>query len=213
MFRTLVTSVVCAAAVNSAFGQSPVSSSGAQNNGSVRPGCSAPATKPVLYGRPYTVPALPLRVVTASTGEPLIGATVRARYAWKWFEYPYPEHSEGVWNDACDVVEWLVDRGGLFVLPEYEVNPRGWNLPPPKSVFTAFLHPEPYFDGIEFEVSKPAPDHNYYYAFKFTRKEIEKFKRNGVSEIVVKVAQTKIRRGDEPGTDSGGGIVIRYGKR
>lgn len=213
MFRTLVTSVVFVAAANFAPGQDPVSSPGAQNNGPVRPGCSAPATKPALYGRPYAVPALPLRVVTASTGEPLAGATVRARYTWKWLEYPYPEHPEGSWNDACDVVEWPVDRGGLSVLPEYEVNPRGWNLPPPKSIFTAFRHPEPYFDGIEFEVSKPAPGNNYYYAFKFTRKEVEKIKRSGVIEIMVKVAQTKIRRGDEPGIGSGGGVVIRYGKR
>jgi hypothetical protein len=81
---------------------------------------------PVIYGEPFFVPALCLRVTEVKSGMPQVNKEVIIRYTWRWFEYPYPEHLGGVWSDAYDIVWCTTGSDGTVLVPDYHLAPRGW---------------------------------------------------------------------------------------
>ncbi len=109
------------------------SSSGQQPAPKSRAACGAieewyglPQKQPVVYGEPYIVPKLRLRITDERTGVPIARREVIVRYVWRWFEYPYQEHPLGVWSDAYELVRCRTNEDGVIEVPEFKVVPRGW---------------------------------------------------------------------------------------
>lgn len=182
-------------------------------------GCSSPQKEAVIVGQPYIVPAIPMRIIKSSTGEPLIGAKLNAHYIWEWYMYPANDHPFGVGDDACDYIEWDLgeNKDGLYIFPTYTVKPRGWNLKP-KNIATIFKNVKPRFTSIEFDIESkeefidtPEPPklggrpalYSWYHTF--TVSELNKLTKNGLSEIVIKVG--KAVRNNIGGTDHPNGSV------
>src|SRR5439155_17020279 len=58
----------------------------------------------VVSSDTVTVPSFHLRFVDGSTGSLLKPSEVSIAYGWRWFQYPYPEHSWGAWSAGSDLV-------------------------------------------------------------------------------------------------------------
>jgi hypothetical protein len=108
-------------------GKRPRATSGEQVKcGSIESTPFARGDTPVIFGEPYTVPAIEFRVVDESTGKPQAGRQVIFHYAWLWWEYPYPERRLGAWSSESEFTKCTTDQEGRIVLPEHKVQPRGW---------------------------------------------------------------------------------------
>lgn len=118
---------------------------------------------PVITGQPIEIPTLKLRVTDNKTGEAVPRKEVIIRYVWSWYRYPYPEHRFGVWSNSFDVIHYLTDEDGYFLLPAYKLVPRGWYKG--KYLFGR----KPKFRDIELSVEN--------LHFWMTRKQIEKTKK------------------------------------
>jgi len=94
--------------------------------GVVEEGYGRPKRQPVVYGKPYTVPKVRLRITDERTGVPVAGREVFVRYVWRWFEYPYSERPLGVWSEAFDLVKCSTDGQGFVEMSEFKVVPGGW---------------------------------------------------------------------------------------
>ena len=110
-----------------AFGQASPSAPGDQEKcGSIKAAPFSRTDAPVIFGEPYIVPAIELKVVDESTGKPLARNQVIIHYEWLWWEYPYPERPLGVWSGASELTQCVTDEDGKIALPEHKVEPRGW---------------------------------------------------------------------------------------
>lgn len=107
-----------------ASGQEPPGAS--KPCGVIEKGYGQAQRPPVVYGKPYNVPRLRLRVTDERTGAAVAGREVFVRYVWRWFEYPHAERPLGVWSEAHDLSKCASDARGLVELPEFKVVPGGW---------------------------------------------------------------------------------------
>jgi hypothetical protein len=124
LFLSIVTLALCDAGV---FGQATTSTSSDQEKcGSIKATPFSRTDAPVIFGEPYIVPAIELRVTDDSTGKPQAGKQVIIHYQWLWWEYPYPERPLGVWSEASELTQCVTDEDGKIILPEHKVEPRGW---------------------------------------------------------------------------------------
>lgn len=85
-----------------------------------------PQTPPVIFGKPFIVPSLRIRVIESGAGNPLIRKELIVRYVWRWLEYPYQEHPFGAWSDAYDLMRCVTDQNGMIIIAEHKVIPSGW---------------------------------------------------------------------------------------
>jgi hypothetical protein len=124
----IFTILISASLLCTAFGQSHAPAS-------VNAGCGNldtsfigghPQSPAVIFGRPFIVPNVRIRFVSANTGQPLVGKEVIVRYVWRWLEYPRQEHPFGAWSDGYDLVRCITDENGVISVTEREVVPRGW---------------------------------------------------------------------------------------
>ncbi|HEY5884439.1 MAG TPA: hypothetical protein VIT88_07110 [Pyrinomonadaceae bacterium] len=127
MFRAIVIQISVLAIALFASGQQPDPTSEPHAAwGVAEVGYGRPQAPPVVYGKPYTVPKLRLRITDERTGAPIAEREVVVRYVWRWFEYPYPERLLGVWSDAFDLVKCRTDKHGVVSTSEFKVVPSGW---------------------------------------------------------------------------------------
>ncbi|MBX3278942.1 MAG: hypothetical protein KF868_13135 [Acidobacteria bacterium] len=88
------------------------------------PGCEKRV--PVIFGKPYVVPTLKIKLIDRNTNKPAAGIKVSVGYGFKWFEYPYPEHPRGVWSEASYSTECVANEEGVIEVDEFKVEPHGW---------------------------------------------------------------------------------------
>ena len=103
-----------------------------------------------IFGETVEIPAFHLRFINGNTKKEIAPSKISVVYHWKWLEYPYPEHSWGVWSDAGDRFE-CVEPGTEILIPEYEVHPRGWY--DGKYAKFPFVWKGPAFTGIGVSMS------------------------------------------------------------
>jgi hypothetical protein len=111
--------------------------------------------EPILWGKPYWVPQIRLRVTDRSTSKGLREAKVIMRYMWKHFRLPYFELENGKWDQAYDVITCMTDDKGIVQFPEYNVLPRGWYAGDKlRSRFPEFVELEVSYEMDHFWISK-----------------------------------------------------------
>lgn len=138
-----------------------------------------PRTPPVIFGKPFIVPGVRIQAVDAKTREPLVGNEIIVRYAWRWFQYPYPEHPLGSWSDAYDLVRCVTDKDGMIVVREHEVVPGGWY----KGKY--LLGRKPDFRHLDISVgTKKSIQH-----FEVSRNELEQMRRSHKSDVILVVSR------------------------
>jgi len=190
MIRLIIVNVMILGFLPFALGQtSPVIPKAKDESSKVEfVGCFCPSTEPVLFGKPYIVPALPMFLTKLHTREPLVGAKVRVLYIWQWLEYPYPEHSNGAWSEAHEIVDGVSNENGVVRFPEYKVKPRGWNKIPPKKLSNIFIGGEPRFHHLEIRISGLGV---YDYSFHLSKQEVDKISSRKGAEIIISAAEIK----------------------
>lgn len=163
-----------------AIGQSTDPSSSNAGCGSVETNSAFghPQTPPVIFGKPFVVPTLRIRVIDAGTGKPLIGKEVIVRYVWRWLEYPYQEHPFGAWSDAYDLVRCVTDQNGMVVIAEHQVVPSGWY----KGKYT--LGHKPSFRRLDISVNTGRSITHREIKQKF----LENLRRRNESDIMITVS-------------------------
>jgi hypothetical protein len=82
--------------------------------------------KPLVWGEPYTVPAIELKVVDDDTGQTLADKKVVVHYSWRWVEFPESSNPESAWSRGGEIVQCVTDEKGAILLPSHKVEPRGW---------------------------------------------------------------------------------------
>ncbi len=133
---------------------------------------------PVIFGDRQLVPAMRVRLDLSDARSAVPDRTVTVNDGWRWLEYPYPEHSWGVWSDAADQTKCTLDRDGWIQVPPHEVRPRGWY----DGKYTRFPWPHrPSFTGIEIvAVTKGG-----FARIKIQPRELKKFSD---SDLIVRVS-------------------------
>jgi len=82
--------------------------------------------EPTIWGDPYLVPEIRLKVTERSTSKPIGAAKIYMHYLWKHFRLPYYEIQDGIWDKAHDVITCMTNESGIVQFPKYSVVPRGW---------------------------------------------------------------------------------------
>lgn len=152
--------------------------------GDREPGYGRSNKPPVITGKPYTVPELRLQFTDAQTGAPIGKREVIVRYVWRWFEYPYPERVLGVWSDDYDLVRCTATKDGIVQLTEFKVIPIGWY----KGKMLMGRKPE--FTHIDVSVNLEKQITH----FRITKHELERYHRDGVDRIPLRVSPLSISR-------------------
>ena len=132
---------------------------------------------PVVYGKPYNVPRLRLRVTDERTGATVGAREVFVRYVWRWFEYPYPERPFGVWSEAYDLSKCVSDAEGLVEMPEFRVVPAGWYKG------KMLLGRKPEFTHLDVSVHFET----HITHARVTKGELERHRKSGADAITLKV--------------------------
>jgi hypothetical protein len=132
---------------------------------------------PVIYGEPYTVPKLRLRITDEQTGVPLAEREVIVRYVWRWFEYPYPERPLGVWSDAYDLVRCTTDETGVVPVPEFKVTPSGWYKG------KMLLGRKPEFTHLDVSVHLETQITH----IRITKDELERYRKSNTDSIPLRI--------------------------
>ena len=71
-----------------------------------------------------------MRFVDAKTGSLAVPKITKVHYYWQWLEWPYAEHSSGVWSDAEDWVKCSTGADGQIVIPARIITPFGCPVDP-----------------------------------------------------------------------------------
>ncbi|CAN5415835.1 hypothetical protein BH10ACI3_BH10ACI3_06950 [soil metagenome] len=93
---------------------------------SIADGISSPKGTPSLFGQGFNIPDLRFRFVDFGNRVENLPQVVRIFYVWEWWEYPYPDHPRGVWNEANDIVLCTGVTNDEILIPAYKVEPKGW---------------------------------------------------------------------------------------
>ena len=145
--------------------------------GVVEKGYGQTQRPPVVYGKPYNVPKLRLRVTDERTGAPVAGREVFVRYVWRWFEYPYTERPLGVWSEAHDLVKCVSDAQGFVDMPELKVTPGGWYKG------KMLLGRKPEFTHLDVSVHFET----HITHVRITKGELERYRKSRADNIPLKV--------------------------
>jgi len=133
----------------------------------------------VIFSDPVFVPAFRLRFVDEKSSQSVVPTEIQFNYSWKWLEYPYPEHSWGVWSNASDLVE-CTELGTEILIPEFVVQPRGWY--DGKYAKFPFVWKGPSFTGLH--ISFKIRGNNYFPYAVISHKEVKKLKNKTVVVMV-----------------------------
>ncbi|HET6648213.1 MAG TPA: hypothetical protein VFH01_12875 [Pyrinomonadaceae bacterium] len=174
----LIAFLVVTLAVHSLSAHTPAPLKSAGTCGELEQGYGRSKNPPLIYGEPYTVPKLQLRITDERTGVPIGERELIVRYVWRWFEYPYPERPLGVWSDAYDLVMCTTDKGGLVSVAEIKVMPSGWY----KGKMLMGRKPE----FTHLDVSVHLETHITH--FRITKDELERYRRSNADSIPLRVS-------------------------
>ena len=179
VFQTfLVAFVVVTFAVSPFSAQTPTSMTSNRTCGESEQGYGRSNNPPLIYGEPYNVPKLQLRITDKRTDLPIGEREVIVRYVWRWFEYPYPERPLGVWSDAYDLVRCVTDKGGLVSSSEVKIMPSGWY----KGKMLMGRKPE--FTHLDVSVHLETQITH----FRITKDELERYRRSNADSIALRVS-------------------------
>lgn len=145
--------------------------------GAVEEGYGQTSRPPVVYGKPYNVPRLRLRITDGRTGAPVAAREVFVRYVWRWFEYPYSERPLGVWSEAFDLVKCVTDERGFVEMPELKVTPAGWYKG------KMLLGRKPEFRHLDVSVHLET----HITHVRVTKGELERYRKGEADSITLKV--------------------------
>lgn len=122
---------------------------------------------PVIWGKPYEVPALHLEFRDESTGMPCSPTEIMIHYCWEWLQYPATERPWGAWTDTSDLLICNPNGETDVEIPIYLVKPRGWY----DGKYTKFPWPKtPHFDRIEIMFSYNGCESNVIWESKDLKK-------------------------------------------
>ena len=133
-----------------------------------------------LFADPIAITAFHLRFIDGKTKKEITPSKINITYHWKWLEYPYPEHSWGVWSTASDRVE-CVELGTEIAVPEYVVQPRGWY--DGKYTKFPFTWKGPSFTGIDISMYDVGCSRNTW--ITLSPKEVFKLNKNNSVTIEI----------------------------
>lgn len=92
----------------------------------VKNGLYAPSEQPVLFGKEFIVPELRIRFRTRESKDELPNK-ITLFYIWEWFRYPNPDHPNGGWDEAGDIIDCDGSiSSDIIKIPGYSVEPKGW---------------------------------------------------------------------------------------
>lgn len=135
-----------------------------------------------LFSDPVIIPAFQLRFIDGKTKKDVTPSKIRFEYGMRWLEYPYPEHSWGVWTYVRDVVE-CIEPGTETLIPKFIVQPRGWY--DGKYVKFPFTGKRPSFTGIVIAIEVGCGNTNNKTWATLSPKESSKIKNNQLVTIEV----------------------------
>ena len=148
-------------------------------NDPTSPAYQHPRTSPLVFGKPFQVPAFTLKIIYSENNRPLGDAKIHLFYVWKWLEYPQTENLFPGWADAHELATCDLDVDGSVNVPTHEVNTRGWY----KGKW--LLGRKPKFD--HFAVQVPTKDRLITY--KYSEKDLERLKKQERPAITLRVAE------------------------
>jgi hypothetical protein len=173
----LILSSVLSTAVFASGQEPPGASKPRAACGVVEKGYGQSQRPPVVYGKPYNVPKLRLRITDERTGAAFGGREVFVRYVWRWFEYPYPERPFGVWSEAYDLLKCVSDSRGFVEMSEFKVVPGGWYKG------KMLLGRKPEFTHLDVSVHFET----HITHVRITRGELERHRKDKADAITLKV--------------------------
>jgi len=142
-------------------------------------------SKPVIFGKPYVVPRLKIRLLDERTNKPLAGTKITLNYIWKWLEYPYTERPFGAWEEDAYSTSCYANDEGAIEVGEFKVEPRGWY----KGIYSVgraprFLNVTAGYD-LPYVGTKIKGCYTY---TTFTKADLDKCKRRGRCEFTIRDA-------------------------
>ena len=141
--------------------------------------------EPVIFGKPYKVPRLKIRLLDERTNKPLAGTKITLNYIWKWLEYPYTERPFGAWEEDAYSTSCYADGEGVIEVGEFEVRPRGWY----KGIHSAGRAPRFLNVTAGYDLPYVGTNINGCYTYTtFTRADLDKCKRVGKCEFTIRDA-------------------------
>ena len=142
---------------------------------------------PVIFGKPYVVPKLTIRLIDKNTNKPAAGARMLVHYGFKWLEYhyyPYDEHPFGVWIEASYSTEaCFATEDGVIEVDQFKVEPHGYY----KGIYS--IGKKPKFTTVSITYELPyvgSSSKQCTTATDITRSQLEKCRRKGPCEFTMK---------------------------
>lgn len=148
-------------------------------NDPASPGYQHPITSPLIFGKPFQVPAFTLKIVYSNNNKPLRNAKIHLFYVWKWLEYPQTENLFPGWAEAYELTTCDLDDDEFTKVPTYEVVTRGWY----KGRW--LLGRKPKFDHFTIQV----PTKKRLLTYDYSEKDLEKLRKQERPEIILQVSE------------------------
>src|SRR5215213_7463478 len=129
MIRIAVAAIMILALLGVISGQAPSSLTNSTVCGAPNENCMGAECErgePVIFGKPFLVPKMKIRLLDKHTNKPLARIEVTVRYVWEWLEYPYPEHPFGAWSEESYSASCVTSGDGSIEIAEFNVVPHGW---------------------------------------------------------------------------------------
>lgn len=140
---------------------------------------------PVIFGKPYLVPNLKIRLLDKYTNKPMAGAEITLNYNWEWLEYPYTEHPFGAWSQENYSTTCYANADGVIEVGEFNVEPHGWY----KGIHS--VGKKPRFLNVTVGYDLPyihSPEKKCHTYTDISKAQLDKCRRTGKCEFTVKDA-------------------------
>jgi hypothetical protein len=140
---------------------------------------------PVIFGKPYLVPKLKIRLLDKYTNKPVAGASITVSYNWKWLEYPYTEAPFGTWSEENYSTTCYANEDGVIEVGEFKVEPHGWY----KGIYSVGKNPKFLSVTVGYDLPYVRNSEKKCHTYTdVTRSQLDKCKRSGKCEFTVKDA-------------------------
>jgi len=141
--------------------------------------------EPVIFGKPYLVPKLKIRLLDKYTNKPVAGAGITLNYNWKWLEYPYTEAPFGIWEEESYSTTCYANEDGVIEVGEFKVEPHGWY----KGIYS--VGKKPRFLSVTVGYGLPYVGTSIKGCYTYTditKAQLDKCKRSGKCEFPIRDA-------------------------
>jgi hypothetical protein len=142
---------------------------------------------PVIFGTPYVVPKIRIKLIDKNTNKPAAGVKMGVGYGFKWLEYPYypnDEHPFGVWTEASYATDdCFANEDGVIEVDEFKVEPHGYY----KGIYS--IGKKPKFTTVSIGYELPYVGSSTKHCSTgtdFTRAQLEKCRRKGRCEFTIR---------------------------